>query len=108
MSSSTLLLVLLAFAFGLWLGFDPEAHAATEEAWQDFKTAVTEFANQTSTDETSNAPLIPNTGEDPGPNDNPGSDNNATDQVSVFLRDLWESVKTLWRDLMEQMPKKAA
>lgn len=109
MSSSTLLLVLLAFAFGLWLGFDPEAHAATEDAWQDFKTAVTEFANQdqASTDETSEAPFIPNTGEEPAPGEDPGS-NETLDQVSAFLRSLWESIKTLWRDMMEQLPRETA
>ena len=109
MSRSALLLVLLAFAFGLWLGFDPEAHAATEDAWQDFKTAVTEFANQnqTSPDETSETPLIPNTGEEPAPGENPGS-NETLDQVSAFLRDLWESIKTLWQDMMKQLPKESA
>jgi hypothetical protein len=109
MSSSTLLLVLLAFAFGLWLGFDPEAHAATEAAWQEFKTAVREFANQngTTTDETSEAPLIPNTGADPAPGEDPGS-NEILDQISVFLNEFWESVKTLWRDLMERTARETA
>jgi hypothetical protein len=109
MSSSTLLLVLLAFAFGLWLGFDPEAHAATEEAWQAFKTEVREFANQnqTSSDETSDEPLIPITGEDPAPSE--GSESNEIlDQISVFLNELWESVKTLWRDLMQRATSETA
>jgi hypothetical protein len=103
MYRSNLLLVLLAFAFGLWLGFNPEAHAATLHTWQDFKASVTKLANQTSTDKTHqntpNTPLIPNTGKNP-------KSNNITDQLSKALNDLWVAVKNLWNDLMKQLSKK--
>jgi len=109
MSSSTLLLVLLAFALGLWLGFDPEAHAATEDAWQDFKTSVREFTDQSqrSTDERADLPFIPNTGKDRTPDEDAGA-NQLLDQISAVLTELWESIKTLWSDLVERTARETA
>lgn len=108
---SSLLLVILAFAFGLWLGFNPEAHAKTEQTWKDVKTAFTEFVVKTSKDMNTPKPVTsPNTSapaRDKASNpDQSSKSNHILDQISVALRDLWEALKTLWKDLRNNFPEK--
>ena len=100
MTRSSALLIVLAFAFGLWLGFDPEAHAITERTWEQIKTAFADLVEQAAAETqepVSQEPGIPNTGEEPRPNE-------TLDQISAALRDLWESIKAFWRDLVNNAP----
>jgi len=101
LSRSSFLFILLAFAFGLWLGFNPEAHAKTAQTWKEVKTAFVESVDKLSKG-TSQPVTTPNTS---APNtDRSSKSNNILNQLSAVLHDLWEAFKILWRDLMNKLP----
>lgn len=101
MPRSSFLLILLAFAFGLWLGFNPEAHAKTEQAWKEVKTTFTESVDKLSKG-TSEPVTSPNTDRSSNP-DKSSKSTNILNKLSAVLRDLWEALKILLRDLINKL-----
>jgi hypothetical protein len=47
MAKSAVLLLTIGLAFGLWLGFNPQAHQQTIEKWDSVKSAYVKFVSDT-------------------------------------------------------------
>lgn len=100
MFKSASILVLLAFALGLWIGFNPQAHASAQKAWEQGKTSLAKLEvqiktgiNQTpgGTGEKSTPPSAP-----PRSSETP----DLAQQVQTALKQLAVSLEQIWNELI--------
>lgn len=85
------LLILLAFALGLWIGFNPEAHAGAERSWAEVKVA---FADLEVRFKESTGHLFKNT--DTPPPAKPPETPNVGNQVEAALKQFAAALERLW------------
>ncbi|HEY5983963.1 MAG TPA: hypothetical protein VIU38_10860 [Anaerolineales bacterium] len=99
-AATAVLLVALGLGVGLWLGFNPQAHAAVQESW----TRTSESLVKVQTD-LSLKLVGPTEGAAPKQQDSgqaPSGDTAST-QVSVALQQFWKATQQLWLNLMARL-----
>jgi hypothetical protein len=102
MYRSTTLLILLAFILGLWVGFNPEARARAQAAWEQADVSLTEVGARLTA---SLDHLFNRVSEESPPPSNPPVEpkpSNFLGQLESALQQLWNGLVRLWNDLVNR------
>ena len=96
MFRSASLLIVLAFALGLWIGFNPEAHLSAEKSWAEAKASIAALGVRF---KPSVGHLFVNNEKSPPPSRPPGTPD-IVDQVGTTLKQLAASLEQLWNEFL--------
>ena len=102
MYRSTPLLILLAFILGLWIGFNPEARARAQAAWDQRDVTLKQAGNDL---KASLDHLFNRVSEESPPPANPPVEPKPTNflgQVQAALQQLWEGLVRLWNNMVQR------
>lgn len=89
----TFLLLAVGLVVGLWLGFDPQAHTKTVQAWHTVQSFFANVGTKTVTTGRHTA-LPPSAKLVSSPKSNSG-----WSQVSTDFSDLWRIIQKIWHDI---------
>lgn len=102
MARSVPLLILLAFLLGLWIGFNPEARASAQAAWDGADESVVALGDRLNT---GLEKLFNKVSDESPPPSNPPLESrpsNFLGQVEAGLQQLWEALVRLWDSLVQR------
>jgi len=103
MTKSATLLLIVGLAVGLWLGFNPQAHAQIVKDWGRAKTSYVQFKAQASTQVRHLDTKVSAVGKS-SPKAEPVSQSQpnvsaAWKQISTAFETLWSSVQRTWSNI---------
>jgi hypothetical protein len=120
MTRSTVLLLIVGLAIGLWLGFNPQAHQQTVQQWDSIKSSFLKFKtgassnlpglnfNSTSTTQTSSKskskfasqPQQPTAQHPTTQQPTPSFD---WKQITTAFAPIWNSLQSIWASIMAKI-----
>ncbi len=103
MAKSAVLLLAIGLAAGLWLGFNPQAHAQTIKSWDQAKASYVQFKAQASTQIRQLDTEVSAEGKS-SPSAEP--DASATwKQISTAFESFWNSVQKIWSNITAKIER---
>ena len=97
MTKSATLLLIVGLAVGLWLGFNPQAHAQTIKNWDQAKTSYVQFKAQASNQIRHLDAKVNAVGKS-SPKAEPNT-SAAWKQISTAFESLWSSIQRTWSNI---------
>jgi hypothetical protein len=109
MAKSAVLLLIVGLAFGLWLGFNPQAHAQTIKNWDQAKASYIQIKAKATTQIHQWDTKVSAVGKS-SPKAEPASQSRpdtsaAWKQISTAFESLWNSIQRIWSNITAKIGK---